>query len=619
MASHSTTEHYRSYFPTQRGDLQLCAIPRHGRNDVCIVGGQAIVYCAWHSVLNTKVALKRAFPGGANSNDSNRLQQESTILQSLKGDGIVSYIENGSDESGPYVILEWIDGNTLHTLLESHQHNSRPAVLTWKVAQPWCLQICKSLQRIHEAGWLHRDLTLSNVMICSRTNQAKLIDLGLAIPISPGARLTGTGQQLGTRGYIPPEYSCNANPTIAGDIFTLGVTLNLVAKACEGVPEALSQIITSCLSHNPADRPQSATHLITAFTASTENLRANIDKGQPRTSRPLNPDQAIRQDLDNRNQYLAAAAKHLNDGDLDAALQQLHRIPVICQNGEYHNLCYEVTYALTQKARLSKAIQTEQRLSVRRGLASKLSSIQKSGMPARSRHSTDANPVAQDPPSPILHPYHSVTARTLAWADYCTVPMELTAGHFRFQLLPPGTFKRAQQHIQISACTYLMTSLVTQQQWRIISPRNPPWDSMGVKRGNLLPATWVRWRECELFCDAVTAYLKKQSPIPWRNKNAVMKARLPTEAEWDWAMYIKPNGQNLFPFDASQQLSEWVNDWYAHDYQNECPPRDPRGPETGEQRVLKSRQWPDHRNKRRPQEPLGSVSFRICLDILEQS
>ncbi len=189
------------------------------------VGGMGVVYRAEHRQLRTPVAVK-ALPPTPDQNPRTlaRFFVEARAVGRLKHPNIVAAIDAGEEPARgpdqpaiPYFVMELIPGIDLERV-------AAEVPLPVGLACQYAHQIADALIEAHRLDLIHRDLKPSNVLITPE-QQAKLLDFGLAR--LPGEeRLTRTGAQLGTVGYMAPEQSRNAHTVDArADVFGLGATL----------------------------------------------------------------------------------------------------------------------------------------------------------------------------------------------------------------------------------------------------------------------------------------------------------------------------------------------------------------------------------------------------------
>lgn len=198
----------------------------------CLIGsgGSSDVYKAWESKLNRSVAIK-LLQGWADSVDANamsRFQREAKVLCKLQHPNIIDVYRFGLTESGiPFLVSEYIQGESLRTLIEQEKTISYPKVLSI------ALDLALGLAYAHSSGVIHRDLKPENVIIDSFTDKKpvlKLIDFGLCKADTNQSQtqqstLTGTGELLGTAAYMSPEQILGQKVDERTDIYSFGCIL----------------------------------------------------------------------------------------------------------------------------------------------------------------------------------------------------------------------------------------------------------------------------------------------------------------------------------------------------------------------------------------------------------
>jgi serine/threonine-protein kinase len=147
-----------------------------------------------------------------------RFKREQEIGQELDHPGIVKTFD-GEQRSRLYMVIEWVDGKLLRTLL--NEKGRLPVDRAVIIA----LGICDALDYMHKHGVVHRDLKPENVMV-DEWNRIKLIDFGIAMK-EDARRLTFAGPSplLGTPDYISPEQVKGQRGDQRSDIYALGAML----------------------------------------------------------------------------------------------------------------------------------------------------------------------------------------------------------------------------------------------------------------------------------------------------------------------------------------------------------------------------------------------------------
>lgn len=150
-------------------------------------------------------------------------EREANILASLSHPSIPKIFDYFSEDQRSYLVLEFIEGETLEDLLDA---NTQP--FTQEEVVEWALQICDVLAYLHghKPPVIFRDIKPSNLMIRHHDGRIMVIDFGIAKVFEHGAR----GTVIGTEGYCPPEqYRGAAEPR--GDLYALAATLHHLLTA----------------------------------------------------------------------------------------------------------------------------------------------------------------------------------------------------------------------------------------------------------------------------------------------------------------------------------------------------------------------------------------------------
>jgi Tol biopolymer transport system component len=258
-------------------------------------GGMGEVYRAHDMRLGRDVAIKVLPKGLANDADRlRRFEQEARTIAALNHPNILGIHDIGAHDGAPFLVSEFLEGQTLREKLESGPLPVRRAI-------EYALGIAQGLAAAHEKGIVHRDLKPENVFV-TRDGRVKVLDFGLAKLVSPGENhetvvtltspATLPGMVMGTVGYMSPE-QVRGEPSYArSDIFSFGAVLyemltgkrafkrQTSAETMTAIlreeppalddtgwqgPLALQRILVRCLEKNVERRFQSASDLAFAI------------------------------------------------------------------------------------------------------------------------------------------------------------------------------------------------------------------------------------------------------------------------------------------------------------------------------------------------------------------
>lgn len=207
--------------PESIGDYEI--IEELGR------GGMGVVYKARQRSLNRLVAIKVMREARLSSEtDRARFLAEAAATAKLKHPNIVTVLDVAHQNGLPYIVMEFVDGQTL-----SQQLAEGP--LAPRVAAKIIAQVARAVHQAHERNILHRDLKPANIMLIRDANilefSPKVTDFGLARRISMDQGSvqdwrTQTGAIVGTPGYMAPEQATSRRElTAATDVYALGAIL----------------------------------------------------------------------------------------------------------------------------------------------------------------------------------------------------------------------------------------------------------------------------------------------------------------------------------------------------------------------------------------------------------
>ncbi len=193
-------------------------------------GGQGVVYRAEDTADGSIVALKVLRPEWASHpTASRRFRKEARLLAEVNNPYVVTLLEHNEDGQLAYLVMEFVTGRTLSSLLTGDERLDESTALS--VAA----DVARALEDAHTRGIIHRDIKPSNVLLLdpplgSRQGtppRAKLTDFGLARHVvdPESLAMTATGAVLGTPQYMAPEQSAGRQVDARADIYALGATL----------------------------------------------------------------------------------------------------------------------------------------------------------------------------------------------------------------------------------------------------------------------------------------------------------------------------------------------------------------------------------------------------------
>ncbi len=182
-------------------------------------GGMATVYKAYHAALDRYVALKVLHPAFHEDHTfTARFQREARVVAKLEHPNIVPIYDYAEHESRPYLVMKYIEGETLKSRLAR-------GPLSADEINRVVDAVGSALAYAHAQGILHRDIKPSNVLIAT-DGQMYLADFGLARIAQAGESTLSSDSIMGTPQYISPEQARGDKNLDAGtDIYSFGVML----------------------------------------------------------------------------------------------------------------------------------------------------------------------------------------------------------------------------------------------------------------------------------------------------------------------------------------------------------------------------------------------------------
>ncbi|MEV0731916.1 serine/threonine-protein kinase [Polymorphospora sp. NPDC050346] len=260
-------------------------------------GGMGEVWLGHDAELDRQMAVKfvRAPHGDLEEEYIRRFFREVKIAARLEHPGVPAVYDTGIDQDGrPYMVIQRVHGISVADLIAEQG----PLPVGW--AATIAAQSCAVLVAAHAASLVHRDLKPSNLMLESN-GCVKVLDFGLALAptLADFARITLTGQPIGTPAYMAPEQVRAGLSEPATDLYALGCTLYemltgghvftgpttysvmtqhvgeappRLRSARPDVPAPLERLVLDLLEKRPEDRPANAAEVYQHLLPFAEDL-----------------------------------------------------------------------------------------------------------------------------------------------------------------------------------------------------------------------------------------------------------------------------------------------------------------------------------------------------------
>jgi serine/threonine protein kinase len=182
-------------------------------------GGTAVLYKAIQTSLDRVVAVKKLHQHlTEDENFTRRFVLEAKAAASLDHDNIVKIIDFGKDEDSYYMVMEFIEGESVREILD--RWKQLPVDVSLAIVH----QVCQGLEHAHAKGIVHRDIKPGNIMV-TRSGKCKITDFGLAKLTQTTTQHTAANSILGTPLYMSPEQAFGESVDQRSDLFSLGTML----------------------------------------------------------------------------------------------------------------------------------------------------------------------------------------------------------------------------------------------------------------------------------------------------------------------------------------------------------------------------------------------------------
>ena len=258
-------------------------------------GGMAFVYKARDKQLQRDVAIKTLKPNYVNQEKFvDRFRREAQTAANLNHPNIVQIFDWGIEDE-PYFVMEYIEGNTLTSIISGNRTVGLNDILYIGS------QVANGLKEAHKHGLVHRDIKPGNIMI-TPDGKVKVTDFGIVSLQNEESDITKTGAVLGTASYISPEQAQGKAVSFESDLYSLGTVLyeliagkppftgdSPIATATKhltdkperlsnyrkDIPKALENAILKLLEKKPSDRFKSAEDLRALLLQQRKQIQIN--------------------------------------------------------------------------------------------------------------------------------------------------------------------------------------------------------------------------------------------------------------------------------------------------------------------------------------------------------
>ncbi len=181
-------------------------------------GGMSTVYLAIDETLDREVAIKVMHREISDQADQlERFRREARAVASLSHPNLVAVIDAGEDEGHPYIVFEYVPGETLKKRIDDEGR------LGIDESVAYAIEVGRGLATAHASRLIHRDVKPQNVLIDAE-GRAKITDFGIALSLEAHG-LTATGRVLGTTDYVAPEQAMGQEIDERTDVYSLGILL----------------------------------------------------------------------------------------------------------------------------------------------------------------------------------------------------------------------------------------------------------------------------------------------------------------------------------------------------------------------------------------------------------
>lgn len=296
---------------------------RYKIKDMIGGGGMANVYLAHDMILDRDVAVKMLRLDFANDDEFiRRFHREAQSATSLAHPNIVSIYDVGEEDGLYYIVMEYVDGQTLKQYIQQH------APVPVEEALDIMKQLTSAISHAHQNHIVHRDIKPHNILIDSN-GTVKITDFGIAMALS-ATSITQTNSVLGSVHYLSPEQARGGMANKKSDIYSIGIVMFELLTG--RLPFSGESAVSIALKHLQSETP-SLKRWNPQIPQSVENvvLKATAKDPFHRYDTVDEMEEDLRTALD---------AKRLNEGKfaIPEDDEATKAIPIITNDRPYHHL-----------------------------------------------------------------------------------------------------------------------------------------------------------------------------------------------------------------------------------------------------------------------------------------
>ena len=244
-------------------------------------GEMATVYLAHDTILDLNLAFK-ILRGDLAQDEKfvKKFQREANAAATIIHPNVVEMYDVGKDDENYFIVMEYIDGQTLKNLIKKRGALTLPEVIDIM------LQLTSAIECAHDKYIIHRDIKPQNILMLD-DGTIKVTDFGIATAIN-AQELTQTNSVMGSVHYLPPEMANGSGSTIRSDIYSMGILMfelltgkvpfkgdnavevaikqlkepiPSVTKINPEIPQSVENIILACCAKNPKNRYKNVTEM----------------------------------------------------------------------------------------------------------------------------------------------------------------------------------------------------------------------------------------------------------------------------------------------------------------------------------------------------------------------